>query len=163
MCLTRAVVLIGHVRVDHDIDILYNKSWRVKEYAQNIIYEDPFHSFQLLPSYFYMLEKENPSIVTKLLMDEENMFEYAFMSLGPSITSFIECCRPVIVIDGTHLKEKFQGVLFVAAVKDGNEQIYPIAFRVGDKKNDKSWSWFLTELHHVIGYPKTYSLFLMVI
>ena len=153
-CLTRVVDLIGHVRDDHDIDILYSKAWRVKEYAQNIIYGDPFHSFQLLSSYFYMLEKENPGTITKLLKDEENRFEYAFMSLGPSITGFKECCRPVIVIDGTHLKGKFRGVLFVAAAKDGNEQIYPIAFGVGDKENDRSWSWFLTELRHVIGSPK---------
>ena len=76
----------------------------------------------MLPSYFYMLEKENPSIVTKLLMDEENRFEYAFMSLGPSIIDFKECCKPLIVINGTHLKGKFLGVLFVAAAKDGNEQ-----------------------------------------
>ena len=37
-CLTLAVNLIGHVRADHGIDILYSKDWRVKEYAQNIIY-----------------------------------------------------------------------------------------------------------------------------
>ena len=60
----------------------------MKEYAQNIIYEDLFHSFKLLPSYFYMLEKENPGTITKLLKDEENKFEYAFMSLGSSITGF---------------------------------------------------------------------------
>ena len=85
-----------------------------------------------------MLKKENPSTITKLLMDEKNRFEYAFMSLDPSITSFKKCCRPLIVIDGTHLKGKFHGVLFVAAANDGNEQIYPIAFGVGNKKNDRS-------------------------
>ena len=52
------------------------------------------------------------------------------------------------------MKGKFRGVLFVAAAKDGNEQIYPIAFEVGDKENDRSWSWFLTELRHVIGSPQ---------
>ena len=44
----------------------------------------------LLP-YFYMFEKENPGTITKLLMDKENRFEYAFMSLGHSITGFKEC------------------------------------------------------------------------
>ena len=87
-----------------------------------------------------MLEKENPGTVTKLLMDEENRFEYVFMSLDSSIIGFKECCRPVIVIDGTHLKGKFRDILFVTAAKDGNEQIYPIAFGVGNKENDRSWS-----------------------
>ena len=101
-----------------------------------------------------MLEKENPGIITKLLMDEENKFEYTFMSLGSSITSFKECCRPVIVIDGTHLKGKFRGVLFVTTANDGNEQIYPIAFGVGDKENDRSWSWFLIGHGHGLGSPQ---------
>ena len=55
-----------------------------------------------------MLEKKNSSTGTKLLMDEKNRFEYAFMSLGPSITSFREYCRLLIVIDGTHLKGSFE-------------------------------------------------------
>ena len=32
-CLTHAVDLIGHVRANYDIDILYSKVLRVKEYA----------------------------------------------------------------------------------------------------------------------------------
>ena len=72
----------------YDIRTLYNT------------HGDPCHSFQLLPSYFYMLEKENLGTVTKLLMDEKNKFEYAFMSFGPSITGFKECCKPLIVIYG---------------------------------------------------------------
>ena len=100
-----------------------------------------------------MLEKENSGTVTKLLMDEKNKFKYAFVSLSPSITGFKECCRPIIVIDGTHLKGKFRGVLFVAATKDSNEQIYPIAFGVDDKENDRSWSWFLIMS---LDHPKTY-------
>ncbi|KAK3195742.1 hypothetical protein Dsin_027052 [Dipteronia sinensis] len=36
---------------------------------------------------------------------------------------------------------------------DGNNQIYPLAFGYGDSENDASWSWFLTELHDVIGEP----------
>ena len=57
--------VIGELRVDHDINILYSKARREKEYAQNLTYEDPFHFFQIFPSYFYMLEKENPGTVTK--------------------------------------------------------------------------------------------------
>ena len=34
---------------------------------------------------------------------------------------------------------------------DGNDQIFPIAFRVGHLENDRCWTWFLTELRNVIG------------
>ncbi|KAH6828691.1 hypothetical protein C2S53_018040 [Perilla frutescens var. hirtella] len=42
-------------------------------------------------------------------------------------SAFQEGSRPVVVIDGTHLKGRNKGILFVAATKDGNEQILPIA------------------------------------
>ena len=32
-----------------------------------------------------MLDKENPETITKLKLDEENMFEYSFMALGVCI------------------------------------------------------------------------------
>ena len=139
--------------MDHDIQILYSKAWKEKEYAQNFVYGDSLHFFQPLPSDFYMLERENPRTVTKLKVDDETRFEYLFLSFGPCINGFVSCCRIVIVIDGTHFKGKFKGVMFVAAIIDGNEQIYLIEFGFGDEKNDRSWSWFLIELCNVIGSP----------
>ena len=82
-----------------------------------------------------MIEKENPGIVTRIHIDEENRFEYFFMALDPCITRFTSC-RPAVIIDGTHLKGKYKGVLYVVTAMDGNEQIFPIAFGVGDLEND---------------------------
>ena len=45
-----------------------------------------------------------------------------------------------------HFKEKYLGTLFVAACKDGNNQIYPLCFRIGDFENDASWEWFLKKI-----------------
>ena len=66
--------------------------------------------------------------------------EYLFIELGPCINDFPSCYKPIIAIDRTHLKEKFQDVMFVATANDGNEQIYPIGFGFGDKENDLSWT-----------------------
>ena len=89
-----------------------------------------------------MLERENPRTVTKLKVDDETRFEYLFLSFGPCINDFVSCCRSVIMIDGIHLKEKFRNVMFVTTTKDGNKQIYPIAFGFGDGENHQSWSSF---------------------
>ncbi|CAL2257832.1 unnamed protein product [Prunus armeniaca] len=59
--------------------------------------------------------------------------------------------RPVIAVDATHLKCKYKGVLFVATAFDGNRNIYPIAFGIGDLETDAAWEWFLTKLHYAIG------------
>ena len=83
-----------------------------------------------------MIKWENPRTVTKLKIDDENIFEYLFLTLGPCISGFVSCCRLVIAIDGTHLQGKFMGVMFVATAMDGNKQIYPVAFGFSDAEND---------------------------
>ncbi|KAK2648697.1 hypothetical protein Ddye_016186 [Dipteronia dyeriana] len=65
------------------------------------------------------------------------------MLLGASLKEFRRCIRPVIAVDGTHLKGRFGGTMFVATAQDGNEQVYPIAFGYGDSENSLSWEWFL--------------------
>ena len=87
-----------------------------------------------------LFRSENLRIVTKLKIDEENRFEYLFMTLGLCINGFQSCNKPVIMVDGTHLKGKFQGVMFVVGTKDVNEQIYPFAFGFGNRENDQSWT-----------------------
>ncbi|KAK3182811.1 hypothetical protein Dsin_030097 [Dipteronia sinensis] len=39
-----------------------------------------------------------------------------------SLRSFQRCMRPIIAVDGTHLKERFGGIIFVATSQDGNKQ-----------------------------------------
>ncbi|KAK2648709.1 hypothetical protein Ddye_016198 [Dipteronia dyeriana] len=74
------------------------------------------------------------------------------MSNGASLRGFQMCMRPVIVVDGTHLKGRFQGTMFVATTQDENEQMYPIAFGYGDSKNNLSWEWFLDCLKGALGH-----------
>ncbi|KAK2653691.1 hypothetical protein Ddye_013547 [Dipteronia dyeriana] len=52
-------------------------------------------------------------------------------------------------------KERFQGILFVAVCKDANEQVYKIAFGIGQKESRKSWSWFLKQLRNYIRCPES--------
>ncbi|KAI9185755.1 hypothetical protein LWI28_010384 [Acer negundo] len=73
------------------------------------------------------------------------------MSLGSSIRGFRRCIRLVIAVDGTHLKGRFEGTMFVATAQDGNEHVYPIAFRYGDSENNLSWEWFLECLRGALG------------
>ena len=73
------------------------------------------------------------------------------MAFGPCIRGFLNCIRPVIVVDGTHLHEKYKGMLLIATCIDDNNNIYPIAFGIVDGENDASWLWFMTHLKASIG------------
>ena len=61
------------------------------------------------------------------------------MAIGGCIHGFISSIRPIIAIDGMFLKGKFKGTLFITTTLDGNNQLYPVAFSVGDSENDASW------------------------
>ena len=44
----------------------------------------------------------------------------------------------MIAVDETFLKGKYRSSIFVAAAKDRNNQIYPLAFGIMDFENDYS-------------------------
>ncbi|KAL6546998.1 hypothetical protein OROMI_022719 [Orobanche minor] len=133
--------------------IKYSTALSARNQALTMTYGDSNESFRKLPSYFYMLEQSNPGSVVDLQTDEAGAFEYCFMSLAASIRGF-KACRPVIVVDGTHLKGKYNGIMFVAATKDANEQIFPLAFGFGAKECDESWIWFLEQCCRTFGSPE---------
>lgn len=47
--------------------------------------------------------------------------------------------RLVVAIDGTHLKEKYKEVMFIVSWLNGKEQIFPLAFSIGNIGNMSSW------------------------
>nr|AAP45161.2 Transposase-related protein, putative [Solanum bulbocastanum] len=58
--------------------------------------------------------------------------------------------RKVIVVDGTHLHGKYEGVLLRAVSQDTDNHVYPIVFCVVDKENDASWSFFFEKLKETV-------------
>ncbi|XP_022156566.1 uncharacterized protein LOC111023441 [Momordica charantia] len=84
-------------------------------------------------------------------LEDDTFFKYAFTAIGCSIRGFGSCIRPILVVDGAHLKGKYRGVLLTASSIDGNNQIYPLAFSVVDKESDDSWTWFIERVKICIG------------
>ncbi|XP_052185215.1 uncharacterized protein LOC127796849 [Diospyros lotus] len=109
-------------------------------------------SFQLLPSYLYMLKLKNPGTITEFESDSKSRFKYLFMAIGVCLAGFCSQMRPVIAVDACFLKCKYLGSLFVTTCKDGNNNVYPIAWGVKDSKNDASWEWLFTKLRSTIGH-----------
>ncbi|XP_058106859.1 uncharacterized protein LOC131250589 [Magnolia sinica] len=110
--------------------ISYRKTWKAKEIAINHImgsYEDFYKEFSM---YLHELRMENRGTVTALLC----------------VRSFQSSLRRVLVINGTHLKGKYKGVLFIVTALDGDNHIFSVTFAIGESDNSRSWNWFLTYL-----------------
>ncbi|PWA79016.1 transposase, MuDR, MULE transposase domain protein [Artemisia annua] len=122
----------------------------------------PVESFEKLPYYCRNLEKKNPDTVTKIKVDKEGRFEMLFISIGVALIKVIFfmlshirtfrnhlrlMLRPMIIIDGAHLKSDFyNGVNLLAVDMDGNNQTLPIAYGICQGEDGPRWTWFLEQL-----------------
>ncbi|KAK3229140.1 hypothetical protein Dsin_001021 [Dipteronia sinensis] len=143
--------IIHDMQKEFGISCNYHKGYRARHIALEEVQGTPVESYSILPSYLYMLEQANPGIVTDLHTDSSNRFMYLFFCLKACIDGFLSSIRPVIAIDRTILKGPHRGVLFVAVCIDGNDQIFPLAFGIGDSETNEAWEWFLTRLHKAVG------------
>ena len=63
--------------------------------------------------------------------------------LAPLKEGFLDGCRPVISLDGCHLKGPLGGILLTAVGIDPNDGMYPIAWAQVEAENNDSWEWFI--------------------
>ncbi|KAH6776476.1 hypothetical protein C2S52_014037 [Perilla frutescens var. hirtella] len=133
------------------IHIDYSFALRTRNIAIQMVYGDFDKSYAQLPAFLHTLQLMNPGTVVDMEITSDGRFKHSFLALGACVSAFLQYARPVLVIDGTHLKGKNKGVLFVAVTKDGNEQILPVAVGLGPIENDECWIWFLAHLHMALG------------
>ncbi|XP_022842149.1 uncharacterized protein LOC111365876 [Olea europaea var. sylvestris] len=142
--------IIGDMEREFGVRITYNKAWRAKEKGLRFLRGTPEESVQKLPSYCHMLTENNPGTIAHIELDSNNRFLYFFLAFGPSVCGFREYMRPVICVDGSHLKGQYKGTLLLAAAQNANLQIYPLAWSVVDGETNASWYWFFAKLKDVI-------------
>nr|GFA68659.1 hypothetical protein [Tanacetum cinerariifolium] len=70
--------------------------------------------------------------------------------VGAAIRTFVSHIRPLIIIDGAHLKGEFLGTMYLAVAMAGNNQILPLAYGVGKSETFRSWDWFLRKIKECI-------------
>ena len=74
------------------------------------------------------------------------LFNRFYMCLNAIKKGFKDGCRKVIGLDGCFLKGVCRGQLLSAIAKDGNGQMYPLAWAIVQVECKDTWSWFLRVL-----------------
>jgi hypothetical protein len=93
-------------------------------------------------------------MVERPLPDCPAKFQRLYFSLAAMKRGFLAGCRPIIGLDGCFLKGPFKGQLLSATSRDGNNNMYPVAFAVVEAKVKDSWTWFLSTLLSDLGRPR---------
>ncbi|XP_060190479.1 uncharacterized protein LOC132619660 [Lycium barbarum] len=138
------------VRNDLGMDVSYMVAWWAKEKAMKDVMGEPSDSYKKLPGYLYILDKTYPGSHIRMRKSDENEFLYLFIALYAFIKGF-HCCRPIVVVDGSHLKTAYNGTFVSASTLDGAGNILPLAYGVIDSENDRSWTWFFERFREAYG------------
>ncbi|KAM3304759.1 hypothetical protein P3S67_011625 [Capsicum chacoense] len=129
------VEIMEEMRNLYKIRMTYEKAYRAKEKALELVRGSFRESYAKLPAYLYMVNTINPGSFRRLHKTEDNHFLYAFVALSTSIRGW-RYCMPTIVVDGTFLKSEYKGTMFSASVLDAAGHILLLAYAVVDSEND---------------------------
>ncbi|XP_057432753.1 uncharacterized protein LOC130725552 [Lotus japonicus] len=102
-----------------------------------------------LRSYADELLRSNPQstvIIKSSLGANGPVFERMYVCFAACRLAFAHHCRPLIGLDGCFLKGVYGGQLLSAVGKDGNNQMFPIAFAIVEAETRDSWEWFVALL-----------------
>ncbi|GJX32225.1 hypothetical protein Tco_0242080 [Tanacetum coccineum] len=123
---------IAHdVNMEWNIYVSYKNAWKGKHIALASSQGCPIESFAQFPFYYYNLKKENEGTVTDIETDDRGRFKMCFIGFGGAIKIFLCYMRPLIIIDGAHLKGTYLGTnLVVVGARSETNRLYTIATSV---------------------------------
>ena len=85
-------------------------------------------------------------------------FKRMYVRYNAQKVGFLRGCRPLVGLNGCHLKGKFGGHILSATARNGNDNISPIALGVVKQENKDFWVWFLQTFANDIGRPDKLNL-----
>ncbi|XP_074342554.1 uncharacterized protein LOC141680151 [Apium graveolens] len=139
----------------YNYHVSYKKAWIGKQKAISDVYGDWVTFYTKLPTFLSDLTHFNPgtiaSIDAKIDVTKLNtsVCKRIWWAFKPVIDEW-QHARPVISIDGTFLKGKYNGKLLIAMGSDSNNQQYPIAYGLVHEEPTIDWSYFLNHLRRYV-------------
>ena len=95
-------------------------------------------AYAQLPQYCTDIVTSNPGSTVVIERTDDNQFFRLFICYAASANGF-EHCRPVLSLDGAHLKGKNLGILLSATTTDANRSLFPLAHAIVAVENDDNW------------------------
>ncbi|GJX74687.1 pentatricopeptide repeat-containing protein [Tanacetum coccineum] len=142
-----------------------NQCRRAKEYALSEGECSLQDHYGMLWSYAKAILDSNEGLTVKVGVtvnpDEKTYFDRFYVCLLGLKEGWKLGCRKIITLDGCFLKKPNSGEILTAVGRDGNNQIYPMAWAIVNVENKENWCWFLSLLGEDLEFPDGSGLALM--
>ncbi|KAL0227642.1 hypothetical protein RCL1_003785 [Eukaryota sp. TZLM3-RCL] len=135
---------------DCDEQISESSIGRACKKAQELFLGSLASSYKYMEPYIFELQKKNPGTVAFMNVTE-NVFDYCFIALAASIAGF-PYTKPIIALDGTHIKTSFKGVLLITTTVDACGHVFPLCFGIYSGETKTAWSCFLKAPQGLLRY-----------
>ncbi|XP_070025425.1 uncharacterized protein [Nicotiana sylvestris] len=143
------------IRIKYGVYVGKSICARAKHQVMGQYLGDYKKEFARIYDYADMLRSTNrgSTVVVKTSKETipgKEVFVGIYICLHACKVGWLEGCRNVIGFDGAFLKGVCKGELLSCIGKDGNNQMYPIAWAVVEKETKHTWSWFFRCLMHYL-------------
>jgi len=140
----------------YSIDVSLSVFHRAKKSALGELEKSLNDHYAKLWNYGTEILRSNPGSTVKITVDKPSpngpvYFQRMYVCLHAVKEGWLEGYRPIISMDGCFLKGYCHGELLTPVGRDGNNQMFPIAWAVVEVENKDSWSWFIDLLTSDIG------------
>lgn len=133
------------------IEVSRARLHRAKHHAFELLRGTVKQHCNSLRSYISELMRVDKEGRFELEVGEDSLFQRLYIGFSALKRGFMQGCRWIIGLDGCFLKTYLRGQLLCATTKDGNNQMYPIAWAVVEVENEATWTWFINILLEELG------------
>ncbi|XP_021728772.1 uncharacterized protein LOC110695855 [Chenopodium quinoa] len=148
--------IVETVRRAYRVIVKTDFAYKVKWHAHRKLHGSMREHYGKVGRYLEALKRSTPNtqieLVTYMEKDKPPLiFQRLYVCFEGVQKGWKEGCRKIICVDPCLLKTFLGGQLISAVGRDGNGQMYPIAWAVVEGENKSSWEWFLSNLSNNIG------------
>ncbi|XP_031120889.1 uncharacterized protein LOC116024127 [Ipomoea triloba] len=108
------------------------QAWRAMAQAKKKIQGDEEENFKMLWGYVAEINRTNFMSTCRVKLSDLT-----------DLSGHSRFMRPIIGVDGCHLKLATRGQMLIAIGIDANDSIFPLAYAIVEGENKQSWCWFL--------------------
>ncbi|KAK4389927.1 hypothetical protein Sango_2329700 [Sesamum angolense] len=135
-------------------ECVQNQAYRAKWKALARIEGSSTDQYGKLWDYAEELRSSNPGSTMILQKatnnddDDRPVFGNFYVCFKGLKEGYLAGCRPIIGVDGCHLKRPHRGVLLIDVGIDPNNDSFPLCYAVVGGETRETWEWFLYLIKH---------------